>query len=55
MEEKKFTIEEIKKYLMSVRGLESAIENLTAENIMKINEGEEDDFDECDASIFDLY
>lgn len=46
MEEQKFTIEEIRKYIISQDSLGDVLYNLNAENIIEANSEEEDNEDE---------
>lgn len=55
MEELKFTIEEIRNYIMSQDSLGDVMYNLNAENIIEANEPKEDEFGECDATEADIY
>tara|TARA_R110002050_G_scaffold102135_1_gene210592 strand:- start:47 stop:214 length:168 start_codon:yes stop_codon:yes gene_type:complete len=55
MEEQKFTIEEIRNYIMSQDSFGDVIYNLKAEKIIEANESEEDEFGECDATEADIY
>ena len=55
MEEQKFTIEEIRNYIISQDSLGDVMYNLNAENIIEANEPEEDEFGECDATEADIY
>tara|TARA_R110002167_G_scaffold330514_1_gene537187 strand:- start:576 stop:773 length:198 start_codon:yes stop_codon:yes gene_type:complete len=54
MEEQKFTIEEIRNYIMSQDSLGDVMYNLKAEKIIEANEPEEDEFGECDATEADI-
>lgn len=55
MEELKFTIEEIRNYILSQDSLGDVLLNLNAENIVIVNQTEEDEFGECDATESDIY
>jgi hypothetical protein len=55
MEEQKFTIKEIRNYIMSQDSLGDVMYNLKAEKIIEANEPEEDEFGECDATEADIY
>lgn len=55
MEEQKFTIEEIRKYILSQDSLGDVMYNLKAEKIIEANEAEENEFGECDATEADIY
>jgi len=55
MEEQKFTIEEIKNYIMNQDSLGDVLYFLSADHILKANGFVDFEDDECDATESDIY